>query len=188
MFNNAESFEQGAPCEVSEQHLAITGRIAAKYKNMQPDSHLYDEIDSAASLGLTNAYNYYEISRLTDALITTCVKNAILNALKRKANSAILPYEAETVNRTSADAWEEVVDTDDMVDIKMQRERLAELLSLLPNELRKIVALLHSEEEYSQAEIAMVFGVAQSTISKRYKEAIQMLRDAAAQRGFRRAA
>ena len=178
MTPDTRSLPEEASCEVSQEHLGIAERMARKYRNMQPDSHLHDDIDSASLFGLAKAYNYYDAANLTDALITTCVKNAILNTLRKKVNATLLTIEPETAENTRADAWEEALGTDEIVDLKRQSELLTKLLDgpLLNNTQRQIIKLMRSEAEYDQYEIAEMVGVQQPAVFKSANSAIEKLR------------
>ncbi|MFH0837845.1 MAG: sigma-70 family RNA polymerase sigma factor [Patescibacteria group bacterium] len=169
-----------ARCEISQKHLQIAEQIGWKFCRMQPDNRLHDDIRSAALRGLTLAYNHYNEADLTTGLIATCVNNAILNSLRRKANSGILPIEAESSQTIRADAWSETISTDEMVDLKRQRKLLARLLNgpLLNETQKRVIAMMTSEQEYSQREIAAVMGVQQPAVSKIYARAVERLREA----------
>lgn len=170
-----------AAFDVSPDHLRIAKGMARKLRNQQSERHLDDEIESAAYLALVKAYRYYDASNLTDSLIARCVQNQVFDTLKRKANSGKLPIEAEAVDRTGADAWREVVSTDEMVDLKGQRELLVKLLDtpLLNNAQKAIVILMQDEEGYTHDQIGEKLGMPRTTVTHNYNKAIQALREAA---------
>lgn len=181
MLLQIESFPKEPSCGITQEHYAVADGIATKYHNIQPDSRLDDEIDIAASRGLMKACDYYGATNLTNSLIATCAKNAIISALISKRNSATIPVGQEMLQSLRADAApDEVIAPDELVDIKMQRELLAKLLdsSLLSQDLKQVITLMMSENEYNQYDIANMLEVQQPAISKRYNKAIAKLRGA----------
>jgi len=174
------SLPQAPACEALQEHYVVAESVAEKYRNMQPNNRLHDEIDAAASRALIKACNHYGVANLTNGLIAVCVKNAILSTLTKKANSVVLPLEPWAMENTQADAWDEALGTDDIVDLKRQSELLTKILegSLLSDTQRRIITLMRSEEEYDQYQIAEMVGVQQPAVSKSLKSAIEKLRDA----------
>jgi RNA polymerase sigma factor (sigma-70 family) len=168
------------------EYLRITEKITRQFRSKQFTRHLDDEIESAATFGLVKALK--ELKNTPDiflgheaGFVATCVRNAILDSLTMKANVGTLPLDAEIVDRTPSDVWEEVEPTDELVGSKEESDILTQLLDrpdLLNDSQKIIIGLMRSEEGYTQSEIAAVLGVQQAAVSKQLASAIEKLRAA----------
>ena len=177
-----------------EHNLRLVVHIVKKYNNY-PD---VDELISVGSMGLIKGINSYKSDKGTQlaTYVARCIENEILMTIRsnKKRNSDVSLYEAVGTDKDGNEM--SLVDTlyleDNDVFESIERDIISsQLYKILKSTLDRreydVIRYrygLEGLEPHTQREVAQMFGISRSYISRIEKKALTKIRQEAIKRGF----
>lgn len=180
-----ESTHEDARIRLIEHNLRLVAHIAKKYESVN-DSN--EDLISIGTLGLIKAIDSFQIDK--DVKLATyaakCIENEILMTLrsnKRSIKSVSLFDAIGTDKDGSEITWMDVFPSDEeKVSDQLEREQnitaLLKYLEVLNDRELQILSLrygLQKEKEHTQREIAKMYGISRSYVSRIEKRALTKL-------------
>lgn len=185
----AENGDPQAKNTLIEHNLRLVAHIVKKYINYQSD---FQDLLSIGSIGLIKAVNTYNSQKKVRlaTYAARCIENEILMYIrrnKRRRKDCSLQDTVGFDKDGSEVALQDRIADDRLpiaeeVELKLQTESLLSCINeSLTERERQIIALryaLSENEELTQREIAEIFGISRSYVSRIEKKALSKLKKA----------
>lgn len=181
-----EKGDENAKDILIRHNLRLVCHIAKKYSNYQDT----DELISVGSIGLIKAVNTYSLDKGTQlaTYAARCIENEILMTIrsnKKHKNDISLNYPIGTDKEGNEMCLSDMLyaENDVIVDVenKILMENLLKIIekTLTPKE-HKIIMLRYpvNAKGLTQKEVAKIFGISRSYISRIEKRALEKIKNA----------
>lgn len=180
-----EEGDQEARNTLIERNLRLVAHIVKKFDNTGEDN---DDLISIGTIGLIKGINTYQRNRNTRlaTYAARCIENEILmhlRALKKNKGDIFLQEAIGSDKEGNEITLMDILDTGvnlvpEMVEMKLEEERLREKLNNLNKREKKVLELrygLQNGVSKTQKEIAKLLGISRSYVSRIEKKALKKL-------------
>lgn len=180
-----EEGDQAARNTLIERNLRLVAHIVKKFDNTGEDN---DDLISIGTIGLIKGINTYQRNRNTRlaTYAARCIENEILmhlRALKKNKGDIFLQEAIGSDKEGNEITLMDILDTGvnlvpEMVEMKLEEERLREKLNNLNKREKKVLELrygLQNGVSKTQKEIAKLLGISRSYVSRIEKKALKKL-------------
>lgn len=176
--------DEQAKNELIEHNLRLVAHVIKKFDNTGEDM---EDLISIGTIGLIKAINTFDDSRgiRLATYAARCIENEVLMYLRnlKKARMEVslydpIGYDKEGNEITLIDVLYADNEIIDIVDMKMQEERIIEKMSSLTRRERQVIEMrygLFSGLKKTQRDIAKQLGISRSYVSRIEKKAINKL-------------
>lgn len=168
------------------RNLRLVAHIVKNYNSTGIDT---DDLNSIGSIGLMKAVNSYDQDKGTRfaTYAAKCIANEILmylRTLSKRRNEVSLQDTIGTDKDGNETTYMDIIGTDpeaivDMVEQNIETRRMySKVNSILKGREKSIIAMrygLFNKQARTQSEIARLFGISRSYVSRIEKKAIQKL-------------
>ena len=169
-----------------EHNLRLVAHIVKKYVNSNTDQ---DDLISIGTIGLIKAvstFNSEKKIRLA-TYAARCIENEILmhfRSLRKSSQDVLISEPVETDKDGNAltliDIIADDIDIVEDLDLKMKSDCLKEYMDKVLEKREKQILILryglYGSEEYTQREIAQIFDISRSYVSRIEKKALEKLK------------
>ena len=169
-----------------ERNLRLVAHVVKKYSNTKVEQ---DDLISIGTIGLIKGINSFDVDKGSklSTYVSRCIDNEILMYLRstKKLNAEV--YLNEPIGKDKDDnviTLQEVLENnersiEDAIDLKLKEKKLYEkMASILKPREREILILrfgLNNSKPLTQNEVANIFGISRSYVSRIETKAISKL-------------
>lgn len=168
------------------RNLRLVAHIVKNFSSSEIDT---DDLNSIGSIGLMKAVNSFDQGKGTKfaTYAAKCIENEILMCLRstsKRKNDVFLQDPIGVDKEGNETTYMDIIGSDaeavaDMVEHNIETRRMySKLNSALKGREKSIITLrygLYNKQERTQSEIARIFGISRSYVSRIEKKAIQKL-------------